>query len=511
MPYADAGSLSSTAYDLGLLTLGVGAPTITGTVGSADPADVFQVTLTADADLQVALAGLAAGRDVDIRVTDTTGFNVFGISTRPGNSSDTFTIAALTAGVYYIHVAPFDGVTPTTGLDYTYTLDVVAQSPGGSRIGFDFTAFTGAPGYSEGTTVSAGAFPHVVTLKRSGNTGAAATVEWKLGLPAVGTNNRADAADFASATAGTATFLAGATDAVFTIWTRGDAIPEGNEYFNIQLSNASAGSVVDLSSGYFYGTLFNDDGANPSVSASVVAVDTAGVPTRAYSSTVVEGNSGTTDLRFAITLSAPLGAAQAIGWRVNSSDATKEDFAGGAIPSGTVTFAAGQTLQYLTVRVAGDTTVEGDQSFSIEIVNPNSPQVVAEGGYVQGIIRDDDDDFANSIAGATFAISQGGAMVGRINSSSDVDVFKVDLYGGVGVHFAVQPMEVSPSGSSGGAVDPRLELLDSAGNVLAVNDNGGGGLTSRIGFVPPANGTYYLRISGVGGSFGEYVLSSRSA
>ncbi|HMX16318.1 MAG TPA: Calx-beta domain-containing protein, partial [Rhodocyclaceae bacterium] len=176
-----------------------------------------------------------------------------------------------------------------------------------------------------------------------------------------------------------------------------------------------------------------------------------------------------------------------------------------------VTFAAGQTLQYLTVRVAGDTTVEGDQSFSIEIVNPNSPQVVAEGGYVQGIIRDDDDDFANSIAGATFAISQGGAMVGRINSSSDVDVFKVDLYGGVGVHFAVQPMEVSPSGSSGGAVDPRLELLDSAGNVLAVNDNGGGGLTSRIGFVPPANGTYYLRVSGVGGSFGEYVLSSRSA
>ena len=100
MPYADAGSLSSTAYDLGLLTLGVGAPTITGTVGSADPADVFQVTLTATADLQIALTGLASNRDVDIVVTDEMGLNVYGTLTRPWTAlGETFTMSALTAGM----------------------------------------------------------------------------------------------------------------------------------------------------------------------------------------------------------------------------------------------------------------------------------------------------------------------------------------------------------------------------------------------------------------------------
>jgi hypothetical protein len=65
-----------------------------------------------------------------------------------------------------------------------------------------------------------------------------------------------------------------------------------------------------------------------------------------------------------------------------------------------------------------------------------------------------------------------------------------------------------------GQLDTVLVLADAGGNVLAVDDDGGAGLLSRIQFPISASGTYYLGVStfpdldfsGNGGSGGRYVL-----
>ncbi|MBL8491931.1 MAG: hypothetical protein JNM82_14210, partial [Rhodocyclaceae bacterium] len=497
MAYTDAGSLDTTALDLGILNPFENIA-LNGTLGSADPGDVFRVTLSADSDLEITLNGLTANRDVDVVITDSSGFQIYGGSRRYGSLVDIFTLAGLAAGDYFIRVFPFEF---SGALDYTYNLTVAANPPTASRVRFEdvFVPINedSSLGYS----------PTVVVLNRSGNTAGAATVGWSVPLAAVGAGNSASAADFsAGTTSGIATFAAGEGTATLTLWIMGDATPEGNENFSIELKDPSAGMILDSNDAVATGNIIDDDGF-PTVTAGIRALDSTGAPTYGTGYRT-EGNSGTGDFRFAVTLSSPLASAQTLAWRVGSDDATKEDFAGGAIPSGTVTFAAGQTLQILTVRIAGDTLVEGDQSFQVELLNPNSSVIVGDGSYTQGVIVDNDDDFANTATASLADLGLGNSLIGNISSASDVDVFRITLWQGIGAHFAVQP---TGSGFGSFGLDPRLELLDSAGNVLAISDNGGGALSARIGIVPPADGTYYLRVSGTGGSQGEYALSTRTS
>ena len=53
------------------------------------------------------------------------------------------------------------------------------------------------------------------------------------------------------------------------------------------------------------------------------------------------------------------------------------DFEGGVLPSGTVSFTAGETSQTLTVDVSGDIQAESDEVFTVRLSNPTATVPVA--------------------------------------------------------------------------------------------------------------------------------------
>ncbi|WP_405063069.1 PPC domain-containing protein [Kribbella sp. NBC_01505] len=104
------------------------------------------------------------------------------------------------------------------------------------------------------------------------------------------------------------------------------------------------------------------------------------------------------------------------------------------------------------------------------------------------------DDHGNATTNAT-ALTLGTAVSGVYASDSDVDVFKINLAAGT-FNFAA---------TSGGDVDIKLQLLDSAGNVVVTADPAAGqsnsatptGLSASISRQVAA-GSYYLRVDNVG-------------
>ena len=93
----------------------------------------------------------------------------------------------------------------------------------------------------------------------------------------------------------------------------------------------------------------------------------------ALSADKAEGQSGSTPFTFTVTRGGDTSIATSASWAVTGSGANPaagSDFVGGVLPSGTVSFAAGQTSKTITVNVAGDTVVEPDQGFTVTLSNP---------------------------------------------------------------------------------------------------------------------------------------------
>ncbi|SLN12085.1 Endonuclease/Exonuclease/phosphatase family protein [Roseivivax jejudonensis] len=83
-----------------------------------------------------------------------------------------------------------------------------------------------------------------------------------------------------------------------------------------------------------------------------------------------EGDAGTTPFTFTVTRPIDTDSAATVDYAVTSAEADAADF-GGALPSGTVSFAANKTSRTLTVDVSGDTDMEDDEAFTVSLSNPS--------------------------------------------------------------------------------------------------------------------------------------------
>ncbi|MFO1081980.1 MAG: Calx-beta domain-containing protein [Reyranellaceae bacterium] len=117
-----------------------------------------------------------------------------------------------------------------------------------------------------------------------------------------------------------------------------------------------------------------------------------------------EGDFGTTTFTFTVSLSGFTTAAHSVHWTVTGSGAhaaSASDFAGGVLPTGTLTFAPGETSKTFAVKVAGDRQVEGDEGFTVSLSDPSPGTVLLAASSASGTIRDDDSPTILESFGAT--------------------------------------------------------------------------------------------------------------
>jgi hypothetical protein len=210
------------------------------------------------------------------------------------------------------------------------------------------------------------------TVTRTGDLSGASSAQWGVNGPAV------DGADFAGSVlpTGTVSFAAGETSKVITIEVAGDSTVEPDEAFSVTLSSPSTGTNLGTASAT--GIIRNDD------NSLSIAATSADKP---------EGDSGGTTFTFTVTRTGDLSSAASAQWAVAGSAVTGADFAGGVLPSGTVSFAAGETSKVITIEVAGDSTVEPDEAFSVTLSSPSTGTNLGTASAT-GIIRNDDNSLS---------------------------------------------------------------------------------------------------------------------
>ena len=182
---------------------------------------------------------------------------------------------------------------------------------------------------------------------------------------------------------------AGDTSGTIVVKVKGDTLDEPDETIIVTLgapTNATVSTVEGAGAGT--GTITDDD------DAPTLSID---------SPSVGEGDKGSADLSFKVTLTPASGMPVTVNYAdaATGTATSGEDYA--AIKAGILKFAAGETSKKVAVSVTGDTTDEPDESVVLRLSAPTNA-VFAEAATTidgEGTITDDDDGPTVAISAAT--------------------------------------------------------------------------------------------------------------
>jgi hypothetical protein len=163
--------------------------------------------------------------------------------------------------------------------------------------------------------------------------------------------------DFIGTSSSSVTIPAGQTSGAIVVPILGDKRFEANETLTVTLTSVS-GAALGTSTAT--GTITNDD-QKPTLSINSVSQ--------------IEGNSGTSQMIFTLSLSAPSDSDTVIPFNTQDGSGATGATAGSdyvGVPNGSVTIPAGQSSATLAVTINGDTTAESDETFSIVLGTPSA-------------------------------------------------------------------------------------------------------------------------------------------
>jgi chitinase len=241
------------------------------------------------------------------------------------------------------------------------------------------TNATLADGTAQGTitdndTVSISVANATLTEGNAGTVGAVFNVT----LSTVGANvvtvdyatadGSATAPDDYLVTGGFLTFDPGETIKQIVVPVVGDTVIETTEAFSLNLSNPVNATLADPSA---QGTITDND----TVSISIAAA------------TVTEGNAGTKDCVFTVTLSAVSGSTVTVDFTTADGSATAP--ADYVATANTLTFAPGVVSKQIVVQTVGDLLIEANETFSVNLSNPGNA-TIAGSGFGLGTITNND-------------------------------------------------------------------------------------------------------------------------
>ena len=121
--------------------------------------------------------------------------------------------------------------------------------------------------------------------------------------------------------------------------------------------------------------------------------------------------------------------------------------------------------------------------------------------------RDTTDDYRSGVM-TTGVVTEGGSVMGEIERAGDRDWFEVELVEG-----RLYRIDLEGGWTKAGTLANAYlrGVYDRVGNLIdgTSNDNSGVGFNSRVYFMAPEAGTYYVAAGGYGGNAGTYTLSVR--
>ena len=202
-----------------------------------------------------------------------------------------------------------------------------------------------------------------ITVTRTGELGVTSTVQYAT------SNNTAIAGADYTAAAGTITFNPGESSKTFPIPITNDTLDEPMELVNLTLSAPTMATLGATPSAVLQ---ILDDDLPPTISINDVPL--------------AEGNAGTTNFIFTLTLSAVSGFPVQVLY--NTADGTATTGSDFAATGGAATIPAGNLTTTITVPVTGDVTFEPDETFVVNLADPMNASIADGQGL--GTIQNDE-------------------------------------------------------------------------------------------------------------------------
>ncbi len=294
-----------------------------------------------------------------------------------------------------------------------------------------------------------GTTPATFTVKLSAASGRTVTVNYSTADGTAETGN-----DY-QGTSGTLTFNPGDTSKTVNVLVNGDTAFEPDETFFVNLTIPTNSSISDPQG---QGTVINDD---PAPLIPKLFIDDVNI---------AEGDSGPFVATFNVTLSPASKQIVTVDFTTSNGTATAagSDY---RPATGTLTFNPGETSKPINVTINGDTVVEPDETFFVNLWNATGGALISNNQGTATIQNDDT---------ALLAISRlygGGGNAGATFQNDFVEIFN---RGTTTIDFGITPYSVqyaSSSGtfSSGNKVDLTAGAM-AAGQYYLLKLNSGGAI-----------------------------------